>query len=89
VLIGYKLINSDAFIFRVAAGPDLAYTLNKPEAPTGFDYKRINVGGAVNAGIDVGNITLDARYTQGYTKISKDLNARAYTFSLALGFKIF
>ncbi|QNF34796.1 PorT family protein [Adhaeribacter swui] len=89
VLVGYKLINSDALNFRVAVGPDFGYTLNKPDAPAGFDYKRVNVGGAINAGIDIGNITLDARYSRGFTNINKDLDAKANTYSLAVGFKIF
>lgn len=88
LLLGFKLVNSDAINLRVAVGPDLGYTLNKPESPSGFDYRRVNVGGAINAGIDLGNITLDARYSRGFTKINKDLDAKANIYSLAVGFKI-
>lgn len=89
LLIGYKLVNLEAINFRVAIGPDLGYTINSPEAPSGFNYKKLQVGGVLNAGIDIGNITLDARYSRGLTTLNKDMDAKANMYSLAVGFKLF
>lgn len=89
LMVGYKLIHQDGFNLRVSAGPDLNYTLNKPNAPTSFDYKKFTVGGLVNAGVDIGNITLDARYSRGFTKINKGLDEKTGIYNLSVGFKIF
>ncbi|AOM79794.1 porin family protein [Pedobacter steynii] len=88
LMVGYKLINTEAFNLRVSAGPDFNYTLNKPNAPTSFDYKKFNLGGVFNAGVDVGNLTIDARYSRGFTKINKGLNEKTGIYNLSVGFKI-
>ncbi|WP_165585784.1 porin family protein [Pedobacter nototheniae] len=89
LMVGYKLINTDALNFRISAGPDVNYTLNKAEGPSGFDYKKFNLGGVINAGVDIGNITVDARYSRGFTKINKGLDEKSGLFNLSVGFKIF
>lgn len=89
LMVGYKIINKGDFNLRVSAGPDFSYTLNKPNAPTSFDYKKFNLGGVLNAGVDIGNITIDARYTRGFTKINKGLDEKTGIYNLSVGFKIF
>ncbi|HWW38427.1 porin family protein [Pedobacter sp.] len=89
LMIGYKLINTANLNFRLSAGPDFSYNLNKPDAPQNFSYKRVNMGGVINAGVDIGNITIDARYTHGFTKINKGLDEKTGLFNLSVGFKIF
>ncbi|PYF71520.1 porin family protein [Pedobacter nutrimenti] len=89
LMVGYKLINTSSLNFRVSAGPDFSYNLNTPDAPAGFDYKRVNLGGVINAGVDIGNITIDARYTRGFTKFNKALDEKTGIFNLSVGFKIF
>lgn len=89
LMVGYKLINTDALNFRISAGPDLNYTLNKAAGPAGFDYKKLNVGGVINAGVDIGNLTIDARYSRGFTKINKQLQEKTNIFNLSLGLKVF
>ncbi|TKC09546.1 PorT family protein [Pedobacter frigoris] len=74
LMAGYKLINTEALNFRISAGPDLSYTLNKAEGPLQFDYKKFTAGGVINAGVDIGSLTLDARYSRGFTKINKGLD---------------
>lgn len=88
LMVGYKLINTNELNLRLSAGPDFSYNLNKPNAPEGFDYKRVNLGGVINAGVDIGNITLDARYTRGFSKINKGLDEKTGLFNLSVGFKI-
>jgi len=73
--------------FRISAGPDLYYNLKKPIAPTGYDYKKFSAGAAADAGVDIGNITLDARYSLGLSKVNKDLGQKANIFSFGVGFK--
>lgn len=89
LMVGYKLINTDALNFRISAGPDINYTLNKAEGPAGFDYKKLNAGGVINAGVDIGNLTIDARYSRGLTKINKGLGAKTGLFNLSVGLKVF
>lgn len=87
LMVGYKLLNTEALNLRVSAGPDLYYNLNKPIAPGGFKYKDVSAGGVVNAGVDIGNLTFDARYSLGLSKVNKELGQKANIFSLGVGFK--
>jgi len=89
LMVGYKLINTEALNLRISAGPDLSYTLNKAQGPSGFEYKKFNAGGLINAGVDIGSLTIDARYSRGLTKINKDLNEKTGIFNLSVGFKVF
>ncbi|WP_316811806.1 porin family protein [Pedobacter heparinus] len=89
LMVGYKLINTSALNFRISAGPDLSYTLNKAAGPAQFEYEKFNAGGVINAGVDLGNITIDARYSRGLTKVNKDLEQKTGLFNLSVGFKVF
>jgi hypothetical protein len=89
LMVGYKLIDTEALNFRVSAGPDVNYTLNEAKGPVGFDYKKLNFGGVINAGVDIGNISIDARYSRGLTKINKGLGEKSGLFNLSVGFKLF
>jgi hypothetical protein len=87
LMVGYKIVNTDELIFRVSAGPDLYYNLKKPIAPAGFKYSDLTAGGVVNAGVDIGSLTFDARYSLGLSKFNKDLGQKSNIFSLGVGFK--
>ena len=87
LMAGYKIVNTDELIFRVSAGPDLYYNLKKPIAPGGFKYKDLTAGGVVNAGVDIGSLTFDARYSLGLSKFNKDLGQKSNILSLGVGFK--
>nr|WP_067058697.1 porin family protein [Mucilaginibacter sp. L294] len=87
LLVGYKIINDKDMNLRISAGPDLYYDLKKHVAPTGTEYKKFSAGGAADVGIDLGSLTLDARYSLGLSKLNKDLGQKANIFSLAVGFK--
>lgn len=89
LMLGYKIINTEELNFRVSAGPDINYTLNKVSGPAGFDYKKFTAGGVINAGVDIGNLTIDARYSRGLTKINKGLGEKTGIFNLSVGLKIF
>jgi len=87
LLVGYKLVAEKDMNFRISAGPDLYYDLKKTVAPAGFDYKKFSAGGAADVGVDFGNLTLDARYSLGLSKVNKDLGQKVNIFSAAIGFK--
>lgn len=88
LMVGYKLINNDQVNFRVSLGPDLYFNLNRPDTPTGTEYRRFSMGGVVNAGVDVGRITFDARYGLGLTAVHEELEQKQRVFGLSIGFKI-
>jgi hypothetical protein len=87
LMVGYKIVNTADLNFRVSAGPDLYYNLKKPVAPGGFKYKNLSAGGVINAGVDIGSLTFDARYSLGLSKVSKELGQKSNIFSLGVGFK--
>jgi hypothetical protein len=87
LLVGYKIVNTNDLVFRVMAGPDLYYNLKKPIAPEGFKYKNLSAGGALGAGVDIGSLTFDARYSLGLSKFNKELGQKSNIFSLGVGFK--
>jgi hypothetical protein len=87
LLVGYKFVNTSDFNFRLSAGPDLYYNLKKPVAPAGFEYKKFSAGAALNAGVDIGPLTLDARYSLGLKKVNSELGQKANIFSFTAGFK--
>ena len=87
LMAGYKIVNTDALIFRVSAGPDLYYNIKKPVGPEDFKYSNFTAGGVVNTGIDIGSLTFDARYSLGLSKFNKDLGQKSNIFSLGVGFK--
>ena len=87
LMVGYKIINTEELNFRLSAGPDLYYNLKKPIAPGGFKYKDFTAGGVINAGVDIGSLTFDARYSLGLSKFNKELGQKANIFSLGVGFK--
>ncbi|MEH6308919.1 porin family protein [Olivibacter sp. CPCC 100613] len=88
LMVGYKLLDQDALALRVSIGPDFSYNLNEPDVFKGHDFKKFAVGGVFNVGVDLGNITLDARYSRSFTDLDKRLGQQAGIYSLAVGFKI-
>lgn len=87
LMAGYKIMNTKDLILRVSAGPDFYYNLNNPAAPGGFKYKKLSTGSALNAGVDIGSLTVDARYSLGVSKINNGLGQKSNIFSLGVGFK--
>jgi len=88
LMAGYKVINNDHMNLRLSLGPDVIFNLNKPEAVGNEAYKRFGVGGVVNAGVDIGRLTFDARYGLGLTNLHDGLEQKQGIFSIGVGFKI-
>jgi len=88
LMVGYNILGNDGFKFRVSVGPDLTYTLNTPDAPPANAYQDFNVGTVLNAGVDIGLFTIDARYNRGLTELNKNLAQNIGVFNLSIGFLI-
>lgn len=83
---------------RVMAGPVYNYIINKNEsfssnlssAFTDFgDYKNSTLGYQAGAGIDLGALTIDARYQGGLTKWNSSFGQTPSIWMIGVGFKIF
>jgi len=83
---------------RVMAGPVYNYILSKNEtfsanlnsAYNDFGhYNNSTLGYQAGAGVDIGNITLDARYQGGLSHINSDFGQSQRLWALSVGFKFF
>ncbi len=83
--------------FRIMAGPIYSYILNTDESFSDNlaaayrdlgNYNRSTLGYQAGAGIDLGNISLDARYEGGLTNLNEKFGQRQNLWHISLGFKI-
>ncbi|EHQ27764.1 porin family protein [Mucilaginibacter paludis] len=83
--------------FRIMAGPVYSYILSKDESFSSNlgsayrdfgNYNNSTLGYQVGAGVDLGNISIDARYEGGLTRLNEKYGQRASLFHISLGFKI-
>lgn len=88
LMVGYKVIDTENLNFRLSIGPDLNYNLSEPNQLKDLDFKKFNLGGVFNAGVDLGSITIDARYSRGFTDLNKGLEQKTGIYTLSVGFKI-
>ncbi|HWV72826.1 MAG TPA: porin family protein [Pseudosphingobacterium sp.] len=88
LMVGYKVIDTENLNFRLSIGPDLNYNLSEPSQLKDFDFKKFNLGGVFNAGVDLGSITIDARYSRGFTDLNKGFEQKAGIYTLSVGFKV-
>ena len=96
VLVGESFGTSHLNI-RVMAGPMYSYILNSSDnfsaniknAYADFgNYNNSTLGYQAGVGVDLGMISVDARYEGGLTKINEKYGQRENLFHLSLGFKI-
>ncbi|MFP3832630.1 porin family protein [Chryseobacterium sp. SIMBA_028] len=95
VVIGYKLIKTDDFNVRVFAGGVYSYAFNNnvsssqaiQEGFKKFDKSNIGITGGV--GVDYKNFTVDLRYENGLSNISKEFKSKPHSFSLGIGYFLF
>jgi len=92
-LLGFKVIDSESFNLRISAGTmnshllrDRSAVLNNlsPDAR----FRRNQFGYLAGLGIDLANLTLDARYEGGFEKIVPELGGRPGSFTFSVGFKL-
>ena len=93
ILFGHKFVSLPLFNFRGYIGPDFGLKINGSTLTTPiltyefYRYKAYDVGAVIGAGIDIANLTFDARYNFGLTQVNQGFNARLNTFGIAVGFK--
>lgn len=95
VVIGYKFVKTDDFNVRAFAGGIYSYSFNNKlsvteslkEGHNKFDKSNIGVTGGI--GIDYKNFTVDLRYEQGLSSISKEFKSKPHSFSLGIGYFLF
>ena len=96
VLVGRSFGNPD-LNFRIMAGPIYSYILNTNESFSDNlsaayrdlgNYNNSSLGYQAGAGIDLGSLSLDARYEGGLTQINPQFGQRQNLWHISLGFKI-
>ncbi len=93
LLLGVKLIDSKVFNLRIAAGPMYSRQLKDRSAildnlAPNARFRRNLYGYQAGLGIDLGNLTLDARYVGGFQDIIPELGGRPGSFNFSVGFKL-
>ncbi len=96
-LLGYKLAEGKhkKSNFRIYGGPVASFVLKERQNDLklldedSYEFNKANIGAQVGAGIDIGNLTFDARYETGLNKINPYFNQRANMFQISVGFKLF
>ncbi|ASK31319.1 hypothetical protein CEY12_14940 [Chryseobacterium sp. T16E-39] len=95
VVVGYKIVNSSDFNFRIFAGGVYSYAFNDNISTSkallaGFKkFDKSNIGITGGIGVDYKNFTVDLRYETGLTSISKEFKSRPHSFSLGIGYFLF
>ncbi len=95
VLLGRYIVNAPQFKLRLLAGPMVSFNLKTDTQglteynPSAYQFKDRIWGGQVGLGMDIGNLTVDARYETGFEKINTALGQRPNVFNLSVGFKLF
>jgi len=83
--------------FRIMAGPIYSYILNTDQSFSDNlsnaykdlgNYNNSTLGYQAGAGIDLGTISLDARYEGGLTQLNSKYGQRQNLWHISLGFKI-
>lgn len=96
VLLG-KSFGVSSLNFRIMAGPVYSYVLNRDDSFSSNlgnayrdfgNYNNSTLGYQAGAGVDLGTISIDARYEGGLTKINEKYGEKPNLFHISLGFKI-
>ncbi len=94
LLLSHKFLKLPLFNLRGYVGPDFGFKTNASNNnPNNFNardynFKTSTVGGILGVGVDIGMLTLDARYNYGFTRINDGFNTRINSFGLSVGYKI-
>lgn len=97
LLVG-KSFGTSSLNLRIMAGPIYSYILNTDQSYSDNlaaayrdlgNYKNSTLGYQAGAGIDLGNISIDARYEGGLTQLNDKYGQRQNLFHFSLGYKIF
>lgn len=93
ILLGHKFIALPLINLRGYIGPDFGFkTYASDSAPINYNtndynFRTSTVGGILGVGVDVGPLTVDARYNLGFTQVNRGFNTKLNSLGIALGFK--
>lgn len=95
VMLGVKMFK----LLRLQAGPIASINVNSNLENAGgtvndVDFKAATLGYQAGAGIDIGNLFIDAKYEGGLSKVTEDIagfstDNRLNQWVLSIGFKLF
>ncbi|MDR0364415.1 MAG: PorT family protein [Bacteroidales bacterium] len=93
ILVGYKLFDAKLMNVRIFLGPNLGFNLankagNNEEGLANLTV--MNIAGDIGIGIDVAMITLDVKYSYGFTSANKNTDvykSHNNMFAISLGWK--
>lgn len=88
LMIGYQFIKHDDFALHAAAGPEGEVNFKKPNDIPGKEYKSLNSGGRVTAGVDVGRLMIDLSLSAVFDGLEKHTKQKMNSFSLGIGVKL-
>jgi len=95
VVIGYKFFKTDDFNVRAFAGGVYSFAFNNKSSISesvheGFNkFDKSNIGITGGIGVDYKNFTVDLRYENGLSNISKEFKSKPHSFSLGIGYFLF
>lgn len=95
VLVGFRLLK----FVRVMAGPIGSFNINSEikdavETVDEVEFKKATLGYQAGLGVDIGNLSVDAKYEGGLSKVTENIGSfqtdnRINQWVLSLGFRIF
>ena len=93
ILLGHKFIALPLINLRGYIGPDFGFKTNA--STPGFSnfnasydtFRTFTVGGILGVGVDVGPLTVDARYNLGFTQVNRSFDTKLNSIGIAVGFK--
>ncbi|MBV8327008.1 porin family protein [Chryseobacterium sp.] len=95
VVVGYKVVKTDDFNLRVFAGGVYSYAFKNNLSTSaaireGFEkFDKSNIGITGGIGVDYKNFTVDLRYENGLSNVSKVFKSKPHSFSLGIGYFLF
>jgi hypothetical protein len=87
------VIDRESFNLRISVGTMNSWLLRDQSAVLNnlspdASFKRNQFGYLAGLGIDLANLTLDARYEGGFQRITPELGGRPGSFTFSVGFKL-
>jgi hypothetical protein len=87
------VIDSELFNLRITAGTVNSLRLRDQSAvlnnlSPNASFRRSEFGYQAGLGIDLANLTLDARYEGGFQRTTAELGGRPGSFTFSVGFKL-
>jgi hypothetical protein len=85
LLLGYRLVDVELFNFRLMGGVVNSFNMSDNFGATAGEYEKSSLGYQAGLGVDVANITIDARYEGSFGDVITGTKYKG--IQLAIGFK--